>query len=296
MTPPNSATVLAPSSTTPPSATAGNSRPRLPISVALSMLLLLFVAVCAAAPGLVAPGSTQQDILLGVRPPGTAGHLLGTDDLGRDIVRLTLGGTRSAIAGPLMIALGSMTLGLLFGATAGYRGRIIDALIARWADLLLALPAVLLAIVVAGILGGGYWITVAILVVLFSPSDIRLIRGAVIEQKTQPYVESARVLRMPAWRIMYRQILPNVVPVVIANFMLNISYAIVAMSSLSYLGLGVGPGAPDWGRQLSDGQSILAANPAAILAPGVVIVLTATAINVLGDWLFSWLNARVASR
>ena len=145
--------------------------------------------------------------------------------------------------------------GLLLGTLAGYRGGPLDAVIARWADLLLALPAVLLAIVVAGIVGGGYWITVAVLIVLFSPSDIRLIRGAVMEQKTQPYIESARVLRMPAWRIMYRQILPNVVPVAIANVMLNVAFAIVAMSSLSYLGLGVGPGSPDWGRQLSDGQN-----------------------------------------
>jgi peptide/nickel transport system permease protein len=132
--------------------------------------------------------------------------------------------------------------------------------------------------------------------VLFSPSDIRLIRGAVMEQKTQPYIESARVLRMPAWRIMYRQILPNVVPVAVANVMLNVAFAIVAMSSLSYLGLGVGPGSPDWGRQLSDGQNILAANPAAIIAPGVMIVATATAINIVGDWLFERLTARAASR
>ncbi|HKR69855.1 MAG TPA: ABC transporter permease [Streptosporangiaceae bacterium] len=275
---------------------ASERRGRVPVSVALSILLLVFVAVCAVVPGLVAPHADQQDILLGVTSPGTSGHLLGSDDLGRDILQLTFGGTRSAVLGPVAIALGSMLLGVLFGTTAGYRGGVLDGLIARWADLLLALPAVLLAIVVAGILGGGYWITVAILIVLFSPSDIRLIRGAVLEQKTLPYVESAKVLRMPAWRIMYRQILPNVVPVIIANFMLNIAYAIVAMSSLSYLGLGVGPGSPDWGRQLSDGQSILAANPAAILAPGILIVLTATAINILGDWLFDWLNTKVAAR
>jgi peptide/nickel transport system permease protein len=95
---------------------------------------------------------------------------------------------------------------------------------------------------------------------------------------------------------MFRQILPNVVPVIIANFMLNIAYAIVAMSSLSYLGLGVGPGSPDWGRQLDDGQQLLASNPAALLAPGVMIVLTATAINIVGDWLYERLTQRAAAR
>jgi peptide/nickel transport system permease protein len=275
---------------------AAGRRGKIQVSVLLSALFLLFVAVCALLPGVVASGSTQQDILLGLTSPGTAGHLLGTDTLGRDIVRLTLGGTPSAIAGPLVIALGSMILGVLLGTLAGYRGGLLDAVIARWADLLLALPAVLLAVVVAGIVGGGYWITAAVLIVLFSPSDIRLIRGAVMEQKTQPYIESARVLRMPAWRIMFRQILPNVAPVAVANVMLNVAFAIVAMSSLSYLGLGVGPGSPDCGRQLADGQNILASNPAAIIAPGVMIVATATAINIVGDWLFERLTARAASR
>lgn len=269
---------------------------RVQVSVAVSILLLSFVVVCALLPGVVAPDSTAQDILTGVTPPGTPGHLLGTDNLGRDILRLTLGGTPSAIAGPLVIALGSMLLGIALGTPAGYFGGLADGVIARWADLLLALPAVLLAVVVAGIVGGGYWISVAVLIVLFSPSDIRLVRGAVIEQKTRPYIESARVLRMPAWRIMYRQILPNVVPVIIANFMLNIAYAIVAMSSLSYLGLGVGPGSPDWGRQLDDGQQLLASNPAALIAPGVLIVATATAINIVGDWLFERLTQRAAAR
>jgi peptide/nickel transport system permease protein len=274
----------------------GGRKARIQVSVVLSALFIAFVAVCAILPGVVAANSTQQDILLGVNGPGIAGHLLGTDTLGRDILKLTLGGTPSAIAGPLVIALGSMIAGLLLGTLAGYYGGPLDAVIARWADLLLALPAVLLAVVVAGIVGGGYWITVAVLIVLFSPSDIRLIRGAVMEQKTQPYIESAKVLRMPAWRIMYRQILPNVVPVAVANVMLNVAFAIVAMSSLSYLGLGVGPGSPDWGRQLSDGQNILATNPAAIIAPGVMIVATATAINIVGDWLFERLTARAASR
>jgi peptide/nickel transport system permease protein len=265
-------------------------------SVVVSVLLLAFVAACAVAQAIIAPNATQQDILLGTTAPGTPGHLLGTDTLGRDIIELTLGGARTAISGPLVIAFGSMLLGIALGTPAGYFGGFADGVIARWADLLLALPAVLLAMVVAGIMGGGYLVTVALLIVLFSPSDIRLVRGAVIEQKTLPYIESARVLKMPAWRIMYGQILPNVVPVVIANFMLNIAYAIVAMSSLSYLGLGVGPGSADWGRQAADGQAILGGNPAAMIAPVIMIVATATAINVTGDWLFERLNARAAAR
>ncbi len=113
--------------------------------------------------------------------------------LGVTWLKLTLGGTRMAVLGPIVTAIGSLALGMLLGAPAGYFGGWLDTVVSRWADLLLALPAVLLAIVVSGIIGGGYWVTVAILVVLFSPSDIRLIRGGVIEQKSQPYVEASRV-------------------------------------------------------------------------------------------------------
>jgi peptide/nickel transport system permease protein len=138
--------------------------------------------------------------------------------------------------------------------------------------------------------------SVAIMIVLFSPSDVRLIRAGVMEHKGLPYVESARVLGLPARRIMFGQILPNVAPIFTTNFMLNIAYGLTAMSSLSYLGLGVGQGSPDWGRQLSDGQQLLTSNPAAALAPGIMIVLTAVAVNVTGDWLGERLSARIASR
>ena len=286
-------TVLPPAAAEPPT---GARRRRLPVSVAASILVLVAVAVCAVGAGWIVPGATTQDILLGQTPPGAPGHLLGTDDLGRDILALTIAGTHSAILGPVAIALGSMILGILLGTTAGYRGGLVDTVLARYADLMLALPAVLLAIVIAGVVGGGYWVTVALLVLLFSPSDIRLIRGSVIEQKTLPYIESSRVLGMRPHRIMFGQIVPNVVPIIVTNLMLNIVFALVAMSSLSYLGLGVGPGAPDWGRQLADGRNILGTTPTAILAPGVAIILTATAVNIVGDWLFDRLQSRVAAR
>jgi peptide/nickel transport system permease protein len=266
------------------------------VLVVIALVVLAFVVVCAVAPGLVAPQATVQNILLGVSLPGTPGHLLGTDELGRDVLAFTLAGTRSAVLGPLVIAAGSMTLGVILGTPAGYFGGPLDTVIARWADLLMALPAVLLAIVIAGIVGGGYWVTVAVMIVLFSPSDVRLIRAGVMEQKGLPYVESARVLGLSPWRIMYRQILPNVAPIFTTNFMLNIAYGLTAMSSLSYLGLGAGEGTPDWGRQLSDGQQLLTSNPAAALAPGIMIVLAAVAVNVVGDWLGERLSARIASR
>lgn len=244
--------------------------------VALALVLALFG-------GLLAPDALAQDILLGATPPGTPGHPLGTDELGRDVVQLLVAGAGSALVGPLVIALGSMLLGIIVGTVSGYVQGPLDFVMGRVTDLLLALPVVVVAIVVAGLFGSGYWVTVAMLVVLFAPSDIRLVRAAVIEQSARPYIESARMLRLNPLRVMFRHILPNVTPIVLTNALVNMAIAIVALSSLSFLGVGVAPGAADWGRQLDDGRALLLANPAASLAPALAIVIVACAINLLGD-------------
>ncbi|WP_405088289.1 ABC transporter permease [Microbispora sp. NBC_01389] len=271
-------------------------RRRAPVLVVVSAVVLAAVAACAVGRELLAPHALDQDIYLGVVGAGADGHLFGTDQLGRDILQLSLAGARSALAGPIVVALGSMVIGFLLGTFAGYRGGVVDMLAGRYADLLLALPPVLLAIVVAGLVGRGYWVTVAVLVVLFSPSDLRLVRGAVMEQTPRPYIESARLLGIRPMRIMFRHVAPNIVPIVVANLLLNVAFALVALSSLSYLGLGVPPGAPDWGRQLADGRELLGDNPLAAVVPGVLIILTATAVNLLGDWLSELLDRRVVAK
>jgi peptide/nickel transport system permease protein len=126
---------------------------------------------------------------------------------------------------------------------------------------------------------------VVVLIVLFSPTDIRMVRGAVIAQSTRPYIESAKVLQLSRRRIMFRHIVPNVLPIAVTTMLLNVAFALVAMSALSFLGFGVGPGTPDWGRQLSDGRDLLGQNWGAVVVPGVLIIVTAVAINLLGDWL-----------
>ena len=265
---------------------------RLPGSVALSIGLLAVVLVLVVLAPLLQSAATAQDLLLGTTPAGTPGHLFGTDDLGRDVLRLSLAGTRSAVLGPVAIAIGSMLAGIVAGMVAGYLGGFWDTVISRSTDLVLAMPPILMAIVVGGIVGGGYWVTVGVLVVLFAPSDIRMIRAAVLQARNQPYIEATKVLGLPAWRVMSRHLLPNVMPVVMTNVFLNVAFAIVAMSSLSYLGLGVSPGAADWGRQLADGRSLLYLNPATAVVPGLLIIVVATATNLVGDWLADRLGVR----
>lgn len=267
------------------------ARPRDWAVIASSALLILVTLAAIASPFLNA-SATKQSILDSLLPPGSAGHLLGTDELGRDVLLLTLAGTGSAIVGPVVIAAGSMILAIIIGTIAGYLRGPIDWIVGRVVDILLSLPVMLVAIVVAGIFGAGYWVTVAMLVLLFCPSDIRIIRAGVTEQAPRPYIEAAQMLSLSPARIMFRHIVPNVWPLIMTNFMLNLAIALVTLSSLSFLGIGVSPGTPDWGRQITDGRGILSDNPAMLLVPAILIVLVAMAINVLGDHLGERLRER----
>lgn len=266
-------------------------RPRDWVSTLAAVFLALVVLAAIASPFLTELATTQS-ILDSLLPAGSPGHLLGTDELGRDVLLLTLAGTGSAVAGPVVIAAGSMLLAILIGTVAGYLRGPVDWIVGRVVDILLSLPVMLVALVVAGIFGAGYWVTVIMLVLLFCPSDIRIIRAGVTEQAPRPYIEAAQMLSLSPARIMFRHIVPNVWPLIMTNFMLNLAIALVTLSSLSFLGIGVAPGTPDWGRQITDGRGILGDNPAMMVVPAILIVLVAMAINVLGDHLGERLRER----
>jgi peptide/nickel transport system permease protein len=271
-------------------------RRRLPILIALCTLFMLMVLVFAAFGHLVAPRDPNgQDLGVGLTTPNGS-FWLGTDDLGRDVFSRIIAGARTAVIGPVLIALGAMLIGNTLGLLAGYRGGVVDATIMRWVDLMYSLPALLVAIVVVGILGGGYWLAVATLIVLTAPYDTRIVRGATLEQRPRPYVEAARLLGLSDKRIMFTHIWPNVLPLVVANTFLNFAFSIVALAGLSFLGLGVGPGTPDWGRMLAESRALLFDNPASALAPAGMIVLTAAAMNLIGDWLYETLSDRGRAR
>jgi len=259
---------------------------RVPTLQAAPFVLLVGIVVCAAFGTWIAPADPEAQDLLNTLAPPSAAALLGTDELGRDVLSRAIVGARSAVVGPLLIAAGSMAIGLLLGLLAGYKGGWIDAAISRVVDLVWALPGLLVAIVIVGVLGGGYFVAVAFLTVLLCPEDVRLIRGATLAQRGLPYVEAARTLGLGDWRIMIRHILPNLVPLLVAKVFLTFALAIVVLSSLSFLGLGVPPGTPDWGRMLSESRVLIFDNPATGLVPGALILLTATSATLIGDWLF----------
>jgi len=259
-------------------------------------VIIAAVVVMVAFGSLIAPQNPNgQNPLNALAKPG-GGHWLGTDSLGRDVFSRLIAGARTAFIGPLVIAGASLVLGNLLGLWAGYKGGRVDAVIMRWVDLMWSVPGLLVIVVVSGTLGGGYWLAVGLLVILTIPFDTRVVRGATLEQAPRPYVEAARTLGVPGWRIMVWHIWPNVSPVAVANAFLNFAGSLTAIAGLSFLGLGVAPGTPDWGLMLSEGLQDLFVNPVAVLAPGALIVLTATSMNLIGDWLQERLASRGATR
>jgi len=245
--------------------------------------LVVFLAIFGS---LVQPHDPQEQDLFHPSATPTSDHLLGTDALGRDIFSRIIAGADSAITGPLIVAVSGMLASSFLGILSGYLGGTVDMVIQRFIDFMFALPGLLIAIVIVGVMGGGYWLAVLVLSVLNFAGGVRIIRGSTLEQRALPYVEASRTLGVPRWRIMYVHIWRNISPIVFANAALDFALALVALSSLSYLGLGTEPGVPEWGRMLSENQALLFTNPTGVLAPGLAIIFFATAITILGDWVY----------
>lgn len=258
--------------------------------------IVAVVAAIAILGSAVAPHSASAQDVGNILAGPSGAHWLGTDSLGRDVASRLIVGARSAFVGPLVIAVGSMLIGNALGLLAGYRGGRLDAILMRWVDLMWSVPALLVIIVVLGVLGTSYWAAVGLLTVLTVPFDARVVRGATLEQAPRPYVQAARTLGISDTRIMFFHVWPNVAAVAIANTFLVFAASVTAMAGLSFLGFGLAPGSPDWGLMLAEGFQDLFQNPLAILAPGVAIVLAATSINLIGDWLYERLSSRGATR
>ena len=271
-------------------------RQRASWSVVLCVTVIIIVALLALLGELIAPQDPDAQMTsLGMSGP-SAEHWLGTDQLGRDIFSRLIVGAQTAFVGPLVIAACSLVIGDLLGLVAGYFGGWVDSLIMRWVDLMWSIPSLLVIIVVAGAFGGGYWLAIGLLIVLVVPMDVRVVRGATLEQVPRPYVESAKTLGVSNIRILVSHIWPNIAPVAVANSFLIFATALVTLSGLSFLGLGVNPGTPDWGLMLAENLDLLFISPVAALAPGLMIVMTAASMNVFGDWIYERLSERGASR
>lgn len=267
----------------PPHVTRGRG---VPVMVALSVALLALLVVFAIFGSAVAPHDPdEQRLFVGDTPP-SAEFWAGTDLIGRDVVSRSIVGARTALVGAVVVSVGAFAIATVLGLISGYQGGAADAVVMRGVDLMLALPALLIVIVVVGVLGGGFWIAVLVLILLFAAPDTRIVRSAVLEQRPLPYIEAARTLGVSKPRIMFGHILPNIFPIILAYLVLDFAFAMVSLAGLSFLGLGVEPGASDWGRMLAENKGLLFTNPWAAVVPALLIILTAASMNLVGDWLY----------
>jgi ABC-type dipeptide/oligopeptide/nickel transport system permease subunit len=275
-------TVLA----TPATAASFRRRKVIPLGIALCVLFVLVVIGAATlGPHLIGNDANALNPLNQGSPP-SSGHWLGTDDLGRDVLARLVAGSGAALLGPSVIAISGLIISALVGIPAGYLGGVVDTVTMRVVDFMFALPALLLTIVIVTVVQGGYWVAVLVIALFNVQGDLRLVRGATLEQRPLAYVEAGRVAGFSSARIMYRHIARNILPILLADFAVDFAGALVALAGLAFLGLGAPPGTPDWGTMLTEGQTILFENPFASLGPGLAIVLLAVAVNLIGDWLY----------
>jgi peptide/nickel transport system permease protein len=254
--------------------------------------ILIIAAVCAIAP-LVAPYDPDAvDAAIRLAPIGSAAHVLGTDDLGRDILsRLIWGGRVSLVVGLLPVAI-AVIVGVLLGATAGYMRGAIDGLIMRCLDVLLAFPAYLLAIAIVSALGAGLNNAILAIAVVSSASFARLVRGSVLSLREREFIFAARLAGARDLRIVWRHVLPNVLSPVIVFSTLEAGRTIIFAAGLNFLGLGAQPPTAEWGAMLAQGRGILNVAPHVASLPGVAILLVSLGLNLFGDGLRDALDPR----
>lgn len=252
----------------------------------LGAVIVVGVAMCAIfAPWITHVDPNAQDLTATFAAPGTAGHVLGTDNLGRDLLARIIWGARvSGIVGLCVVAIGG-TIGISLGLIAGYFGGWIDAIIARLADVQLAFPLVLLAVAVVGVVGPGLVTVIAAIGFTSWVQYVRVIRAETMSLREREFVTAAYACGASRRRIILRHLLPNVTSPAIVLATFEIARAVVLESSLSFLGLGVPPTIPSWGGMLADGRQYLDTAWWIGTFPGLAIVIAVLGVNVLGDGL-----------
>jgi peptide/nickel transport system permease protein len=260
-------------------------------SLAGVVLLALLVGGAVFAP-VFAPYDFDQQTR-DAREAPSRDHIFGTDTFGRDIYsRVLYGGRLSLTVGVISVGIG-LTVGTMLGLLGGYVGRWVDGLVGIFTDVMLAFPSILLAMAIIAILGRSLTNVMIAVGIASIPAYIRLVRSSVIAAKNLPYVEAAQVIGCGAGRVMLRHLLPNVIGPVTVLATLSIATAILTAAGLSFLGLGAQPPTPEWGAMVSDGRQYLRSYWWIVTMPGIAIMLTVLAINLIGDGLRDAIDPRL---
>lgn len=256
------------------------------------IVLALLILLSVFAPVIAPYHYTEMDMLQLNAAPSLK-HLFGTDSLGRDILsRLIYGGRYSIFLGISSSVL-SMAAAIVLGSLAGYFGGWVDNVVLRICDVVQAIPGILLSIVISAVLGPGFFNTILALAIGGIPSGIRLTRAQILSVRSEEYLEAAASVNCSSMRIMFRHILPNILSPLIVGFTMGIGNTIMLASSLSFIGLGVQPPAPEWGAMLSAGRDFIRNYPWQIIFPGIFVFVTVLSINLFGDGLRDALDPKM---
>jgi len=278
-------------STTRSARAVGLLRATGPAGIASAIVIAIATFVALFGPLLAPYPPNLPDLSLAwVGPSG--GHLLGFDFQGRDVLSRLLAGAQTAILGPLAVVIVSMTAGTLIAVTAAWRRGVTDSVISSGLDILFAFPGILFAVLAAAVFGAGLAAASIALSIAYMPYVARVLRGAALKERSQPYVAALEVQGASATSICLRHLVPNIAPLIVAQATILFGYAMVDLAAISFLGLGVQPPNPNWGVMISENQfGILQGYPLPALAAGVCIVTVVIAVNVLGERLFDQAQA-----
>ncbi|MGY1813578.1 ABC transporter permease [Blastococcus sp. SYSU D00820] len=264
-------------------------RRRRPVAVVLSAAFLVVVAAVAALAPVLAPYSPDATSLLdSLLAPGAPGHLLGTDSTGRDVLSRLMDGARLSLLAPLAVVGLSTIAGVTIGLAAARGPAWLDVLLSRAMDVVFAFPGLLLAMLAVAVFGRGLTAPMIALAISYTPFVGRVVRSLAMQESARPYVESYQVMGFGRLAVTLRHVLPNLTPVIAAQSALAFGYALIDLATLSFLGLGVTPPQSDWGSMIAQAQpALLQGLPWPAVIPGVAVLLTVVAVNVLGDHLGS---------
>ena len=262
------------------------------LAVAGAVLLLTMIVLAALSPIIAPYGFDEQNYEIARQTPSLQ-HLAGTDELGRDILSRILYGGRVS----LTIGIISVGIGLIFGGSLGviaaYYGGVTETVIMRVIDVLMAIPSIILSISICAALGSGIVNTMIAVGISSIPTYARVFRSSVISEKSKEYIEAARAVGAGNARIILKHILPNSIAPVIVQASLGVAQAITTAASLSFIGLGIQPPNPEWGALLSSGRQYIRDFPHMVVYPGIAIMLTVLALNLIGDGLRDALDPRL---
>ncbi|MDX2139402.1 MAG: ABC transporter permease [Chloroflexota bacterium] len=255
-----------------------------PLPLVGTLVVLLFLVIAVIGP-LIAPYPFDAIIRGAARQPPSTDYFFGTDHLGRDVFSRVVYGAREIITIPLIATTLSVILGASVGLTIGYVGGWLDEIVARLLDSLLAIPALVLALVMLGTLGPSPLGIVIVIVLLYTPIVARVVRSATLSLRSAGYIEAARLRGESTFYILFRELLPGVLPALAVEAALRFSYAIFLQASLGFLGLGVQPPSPDWGRMVNEARGFYTQAPWALWFPSAAIAMLVIGVNLLSDGL-----------